>query len=78
VKILRKRRSSEPALPWAQWDPNASPLMVTGELGAYGVEYENRANGFAYGIPMKRNERWSRVLKIIDVSVGKKRFSIKL
>jgi len=72
VKILRKRQSSEPALPWTQWDPKASPLMVTGELGAYGEEYENRANGFAYGIPMKRNERWSRVLKIISVSACNK------
>jgi len=78
VKILRKRQSSEPALPWTQRDPMASPSMVTGELGVYGVEYENRANGFAYGIPMKRNERWSRMLKIISVSVGNKRFSIKL
>ena len=72
MKILRKRQSSEPALPWTQRDPKASPLMVIGELGVYGVEYENRANGFAYGIPMKRNESWSRVLKIIRVSACNK------
>ena len=39
---------------------------------------ETRANGFAYGIPMKRDERLSHVLKIINVSVGEKPFSIKL
>jgi len=33
VKILRKRQSSEPALPWTQRDPKASPLMVTGIWG---------------------------------------------
>jgi len=78
VNILRKRQSSEPALPWTQRDPKASPLMMTGELGAYRVEHENRANGFAYGIRMKRDEKWSRVLKIVSVLVGNKRFSIKL
>jgi len=77
VKILRKRQSSEPALPWTQRNPKASSLM-TGELGLNGVEYENRADGFAYGIPMKRNERLSRVLKIINVSAYNKRISIKL
>ena len=71
MEILSKRQSSEPALPWTQRDPEASPLMMTGELGAYRVEHENRANGFAYGIPMKRDERLSRVLKITNVSVGK-------